>query len=97
MMETETVLAELAKINDYLASIEARLNDMQTDLIILRKDALRTRPDRYKSWPTDDELDVEEANELIQARENAPSSWKAINSAEKRAAYILDDNMKGNK
>ena len=91
-METETILAELSKINSRLDEIDDVLQSLCRDMIALRKQTVEKRTqDKFATWPLESDLDVEEAEELENAKSNASDEWKYLNRAECRAKYIVDE------
>ena len=105
MMETETILAELSKINSRLDEICDRLEMIALDMTSC-KETLATScketlarnakcdckgKDKYSTWPLDADLDIEEAKENLEARNNASVEWKALKQAEQRTKYMLDE------
>jgi len=92
-METKLILDELEKITDRLDIIDTKLDQMsiamsevEMDVRSIIKNKIVGLPmvknDKYKSWPTEDDLDKEEAKELEEAKNNASEEWKSINNNE---------------
>ena len=96
-METETILAELSKINSRLDEICDRLEMIALDMTSCKKTLARNAKcdckgkDKYSTWPLDADLDIEEAKENLEAQNNASAEWKALKQAEQRTKYMLDE------
>ena len=96
-METETILAELSKINSRLDEICDHLEMIALDMTSCKKTLARNAKcdckgkDKYSTWPLDTDLDIEEAKENLEAQNNASAEWKALKQAEQRTKYMLDE------
>lgn len=96
-METETILAELSKINSRLDEICDHLEMITLDMTSCKETLARNAKcdckgkDKYSTWPLDTDLDIEEAKENLEAQNNASAEWKALKQAEQRTKYMLDE------